>query len=196
MKYPFTLHANFVFLIFLLHLLFGNPLLSAQSTAEASSSTSLKSSPAVIFTIENTLTPPSEYFEYLDLSISSSNLEQVSPGVFHIYNLPLNRTYTLDFKGNGPPLLGVTTLDISMIQRHILGFAALDPIKLIAADATGDGRISASDLVDIRKVLLGKTPMFSAGVSWKFLPATASFTYTGTTIDLGIIKAIKIGHVN
>jgi hypothetical protein len=45
-----------------------------------------------------------------------------------------------------------------MIQRHILGLQALDSnYKLIAADANNDGKVTASDLTDLRKLILGVT---------------------------------------
>lgn len=51
---------------------------------------------------------------------------------------------------------GVSTLDIVLIQRHILGFKDLGSIEAeIAADVNGSGSISGSDLVNIRKLILG-----------------------------------------
>lgn len=203
MKHPLTQPVCVLFLAFITLGLFGNSTVLAQGPDDNNSSIiftrndNLRSAPSVIFRIENTLTPPSEYFEYLEMNFfPPSSIEQISPGVFHIYDLSPFNTYTLEFKGNGPMLLGVTTADISKILRHILGFGALDPDRLIAADATCDGRVSAADLVDIRKVILGKAPAFGCGVSWKFVPASSEFLYVGTTIDLGTIKAIKIGHAN
>jgi len=58
-----------------------------------------------------------------------------------------------------------------LIQRHILGVEELNsPYKLIAADANKTGSITAADLVEIRKVILGKTPMFANNTSWRFVP--------------------------
>lgn len=45
-----------------------------------------------------------------------------------------------------------------MIQRHILDIQSFtSPYKLIASDANNDGKISASDLTDLRKLILGTT---------------------------------------
>lgn len=204
MKYPLTLHALFFHMAFFaLCILFTNGIIAQKAfnpdnlTSLDQASSSERSMPSVIFTLTNTLTPPDEYFEYLDMSIGGgAYMEQVSPGVFHIFNLQPFREYSFALKGTGPMELGVTTMDISLILMHILGYSTLDPIKLIAADATGDGRVSAADLVDIRRVLLGKAPAFGCRVSWKFIPGVSNFFYSGTTIDLGTIQAIKVGHVN
>ncbi|MBK8634704.1 MAG: hypothetical protein IPN72_14510 [Saprospiraceae bacterium] len=53
---------------------------------------------------------------------------------------------------------GVNTLDLLHIQRHILKIKELEnPFKLIVADANFDQKITVSDLVDIRKVVLEVT---------------------------------------
>ena len=51
---------------------------------------------------------------------------------------------------------GVTALDIVLIQSHILGKNMLNsPYKIIAADVTGDGKVTALDLVYIKRLILG-----------------------------------------
>jgi len=68
---------------------------------------------------------------------------------------------------------GVTTLDLVLVQRHILELAILDsPYKLIAADVTGNEKITASDLLLMRKVILGIQSDFGDNTSWRFIPTT------------------------
>ncbi|MBK9149499.1 MAG: T9SS type A sorting domain-containing protein [Saprospiraceae bacterium] len=70
---------------------------------------------------------------------------------------------------NNDFLNGVSTLDLVLIQRHILGLQELDsPYKLIAADATNDGKVTAADITEIRKVILGVTTAYAANTSWRF----------------------------
>ena len=72
---------------------------------------------------------------------------------------------------------GVTTLDIVMIQRHILGIKLLDsPYKLLAADVNNSKSLTAKDISDIRRAILGvitewpnQTPV------WKFVKSGKSF---------------------
>ncbi|MDX1476121.1 MAG: T9SS type A sorting domain-containing protein [Saprospiraceae bacterium] len=74
------------------------------------------------------------------------------------------------------PKEGVSTLDLIAIQKHLLGIRYLDsPYKLIAADATNNGVISASDLLEVRKLLLGAIPTFSNNTSWRFVDAQFAF---------------------
>lgn len=74
------------------------------------------------------------------------------------------------------PSNGVSTLDIIMIQRHLLNIQPLSSAyQLIAADADGNGYMSASDLVDIRKLVLEITQEFPNNTSWRFVDALQEF---------------------
>jgi len=65
---------------------------------------------------------------------------------------------------------GVTTLDLVLIQRHILGLEPLNsPYKLMAADVNSSESINASDLLELRKLILGVTEEFKDNTSWRFV---------------------------
>jgi hypothetical protein len=69
------------------------------------------------------------------------------------------------------PLNGVTSFDLTLISKHILGIEALDsPYKMIAADVNQDGKITTFDIVILRKLILGITNELPNGKSWRFLP--------------------------
>ena len=71
---------------------------------------------------------------------------------------------------------GVNTLDLVKIQRHILGLETItDPYLLIAADINGSDRVTAADLLALRKVILGVTSEFPNNKSWRFIPAGYEF---------------------
>ena len=66
---------------------------------------------------------------------------------------------------------GVSTLDLVLIQRHILGLTKLDsPEKLLAADVNKDGKVTASDLVELRKLILSLSSKLNNNDSWIFVP--------------------------
>ena len=76
---------------------------------------------------------------------------------------------------DGFPLAGVSTLDLVLIQRHILGIQALDsPFKLLAADINNSNSISAVDLVELRRLILGITPDLPEQ-DWKFADSGYDF---------------------
>ena len=70
----------------------------------------------------------------------------------------------------------MTTGDILLLRRHILGLASLDsPYKLLAADVDGSGSLSTvQDLTRIRRFILGMTNTFPLGL-WQFIPTNYSF---------------------
>lgn len=77
---------------------------------------------------------------------------------------------------DGDDLNGVSTLDLVMIQRHILGLEKLSsPYKLIAADVNNNKSIAASDLTELRKLILGVNKEFAANSSWRFVDGSKKF---------------------
>ncbi|MCB9284921.1 MAG: T9SS type A sorting domain-containing protein [Lewinellaceae bacterium] len=71
---------------------------------------------------------------------------------------------------------GVTTLDLVILQQHILGINPLtSPYKLIAADANRTGTITTTDMVEIRKVILHISQAFTNNTSWRFVDASYVF---------------------
>lgn len=92
-------------------------------------------------------------------------------GYYNIESVPTGQNLVLKPALSGDPLDGVTTLDLLFIQRHILGMAPFtSPYKFIAADANASGTVTAADIVDIRKIILGLTSAFPKNQApWKFI---------------------------
>ncbi|MFZ1581468.1 MAG: dockerin type I domain-containing protein, partial [Saprospiraceae bacterium] len=66
------------------------------------------------------------------------------------------------------------TLDLVLTQRHILGLEPFsNPLQYLAADVNNDRKITASDLVQMRKILLGIDTHFKNNTSWIFLDETS-----------------------
>ncbi|MFT4532869.1 MAG: subtilisin-like proprotein convertase family protein [Saprospiraceae bacterium] len=136
-----------------------------------------------------------------------------SDGTYNITQLPKGSGYSVIAEKNDDVTNGVSTLDLVMIQRHILGLQTLDsPYKLIAADVNNDGKLKSSDLLTLRKVILGVNTQFPNGQkSWRFVPkntifsdATDPFPFN-EEINIGDLQyaslnndmmSIKIGDVN
>lgn len=85
-------------------------------------------------------------------------------------------SYLVQPKRNDDPLNGVSTADIVKIQRHILGIETLDsPYKLIASDVNNTKNVTAADVSEIRKLILGVTDRFAKNESWTFIPSDYVF---------------------
>ena len=97
-------------------------------------------------------------------------------GHFAFAPMPTGGSYQVIPGKDGDDMNGVSTLDIVMIQRHILGMEKLNsPYKLIAADANNSGNITAADLVELRKLVLGLTMSLPNNTSWRFVDAAYQF---------------------
>jgi hypothetical protein len=81
---------------------------------------------------------------------------------------------------NMDPLNGVTTYDITLISKHVLGITPLDsPYKIIAADINQDGNVTTYDMLLLRKLILGVVDTLPNGKSWRFVPADYVFPNPG-----------------
>ncbi len=97
-------------------------------------------------------------------------------GVYAFPEMPLGGSYTVIPSKDNDYKNGVSTLDLVLIQRHILNLTNLDsPYKIIAADINNDEKISASDLVQLRKLILGLTASFDNNTSWRFIDKQYNF---------------------
>jgi len=67
-------------------------------------------------------------------------------------------------------------LDLVLIQRHVIGIMDLDsPYKLIAADIDNSGSITALDLIQLRKLILGIYEEFPNNNSWRLVDRSHQF---------------------
>jgi len=113
---------------------------------------------------------------------------------------------------NDDVLNGVNTMDILLIQQHILGLNTIEnPYELIAANVNDDTKISGADLIELRRAILGIDEEFANNTSWRFvniedaleegvLPQNYAETiemYNATTDQLDQdFVAVKIGDVD
>jgi Dockerin type I domain len=116
---------------------------------------------------------------------------KVSLGTDACINLSFSIDYTLDY------LDGVSTLDLVRIQRHILG---IQPFKnkynLAAADCNDNGSVTASDLAELRKLIMGITSKLPAPTH-RFLWEDDPFHgMNSEVIIFDIKKSIKDNNIN
>ncbi|MEM9548589.1 MAG: T9SS type A sorting domain-containing protein [Bacteroidota bacterium] len=100
-----------------------------------------------------------------------------SQGEYFATQLPLGGDYRVKANKNDDVRNGVSTLDLVLVQRHILDLQELDsPYKIIASDVTNDGYVKSTDLLAMRKLILGISNEFPNGQeSWRFIPKGTTF---------------------
>gem|GEM_PF-4336338 len=83
--------------------------------------------------------------------------------------IPGNTVLSMQASRTGDDLNGVTTFDLVLIQRHLLGITPItDPFLLIAADATNSDRVNTDDITQLQNLILGNITSVPAG-SWRFI---------------------------
>ena len=95
---------------------------------------------------------------------------------------------------------GVTAVDIALTQAHILGKNFLNsPYKIIAADVNGDGKVTALDIVYMKRLVLGIDTTFNNSVTnekrlWAFVDS--SYNFPDTTIPFPFKDSISYISLN
>lgn len=135
-------------------------------------------------------------------------------GSYTFPGMPYGGSYEVKPGKNDDWMNGVSTLDLVKIQKHLLGIELLNsPYKMIAADANKSSSLSAVDILELRKLILGIHNELPNNTSWRFVdehyqfndplnPLTEPFSesysinpFSTNMIDIDFI-GIKVGDVN
>jgi hypothetical protein len=110
--------------------------------------------------------PPFSYFGMSD-----------NAGIYSVSNaVPVASSMTITPVKDDNPLNGVTTYDLVLISKHILGIQPLgSPYKMIAADANKSNSITTFDIVELRKLVLGVYQELPNNTSWRFVDKSYTF---------------------
>ncbi|NNE30234.1 MAG: T9SS type A sorting domain-containing protein, partial [Saprospiraceae bacterium] len=134
-------------------------------------------------------------------------------GIYDFPQLPLDQNYTVTPDHDFDLREGVTTLDLVLISRHLVGLESLaSPYKIIAADVNNDGWVTAFDLIDLQRVILYMLDAFPNNTSFRFIDANFNFEnelnpfsstfpeacYINglTSAEIVDFIAVKVGDVN
>ncbi len=111
-------------------------------------------------------------------STKQSELSNIS-GKFAFKNISPQGKYTITPEKLENPMNGVSTLDLVLMSKHILGTQPLaTPYQWIAADVNKSGTVSTADIVELRKMILGLQTAFSKNNSWRFVDKAYAFDAT------------------
>lgn len=113
----------------------------------------------------------------VQLSGSSTATTQTdASGNFSFANLSAGSNLTITPLRDTLDNNGVTSFDLVLMSKHIIGLEPFDsPWKIIAGDANISNSMTTFDVVEVRKVILGLNPSYPSNTSWRFFPASTTF---------------------
>jgi hypothetical protein len=134
------------------------------------------------------------------LNISGSGFPSYSvsdsSGCISTTSLPVGQNATLTPSKNDNPLNGVSTYDLVLIGKHILGQEPFDsPYKMIAADVNKSGSISTFDIVELRRLILGINEEFPNNTSWRFVPEDFNFPNPMNPFQTAFPESLQINQI-
>ncbi|MEO1262517.1 MAG: proprotein convertase P-domain-containing protein [Bacteroidota bacterium] len=125
-----------------------------------------------------------------------ANVSTDASGNF-VQAVPQGGDYTVTPVHDVNPLNGVTTFDLVVISKHILGVDLLDsPYQIIAADANKSNSVTTFDMVEIRKLILFINTEFPNNTSWRFVDKDFTFTNTNNPFATSFPEVININNLN
>lgn len=140
-----------------------------------------------------------------------NSVAQIFNGFFDFISIPMHNDVTVTPIKDLGTLNGVSTSDLVLLQRHILGVSSLtSPYKLIAADANRDDKVDTRDILQISRLILGIYDELPNNTSWRFVskdhtfanptspwgfPESNSYANLDSDIEHGFI-GVKVGDIS
>ncbi|MCB0633434.1 MAG: tandem-95 repeat protein, partial [Lewinella sp.] len=117
--------------------------------------------------------------EGTDVELSGGQFQTMTTkfdGHYVFDDLDAGFDYTVTPHNDRNALNGVSTYDLVLMSKHVLGVELLDsPYKILAADINRDGRITALDAIELRRLILNIDLKFQHNTSWRFVPRAYIF---------------------
>jgi len=118
-------------------------------------------------------------------------------GLYNFNTVPMGADFTITPAKDDNPLNGVTTYDLVLISKHILGIEPLgSAYKMIAADANKSNSITTFDIVEIRKLILGIYQELPNNTSWRFVEKAHLFANPSNPFMGVIPENISVAQVS
>jgi len=140
-----------------------------------------------------------EPVENVEISLLGSELgiqKTNSEGKYEFPPVIYGQSYTVAPQSGNDYMNGLSTLDLVYIQKHILGIKHLkSPYTMIASDVNNDKKISASDILVLRKLILGVNEGFDHNNSWKYISSDYNFENPENPISEDYQQNFKISDL-
>ncbi len=117
-------------------------------------------------------------------------------GLHYSFKVKTKKTGMMDYRfvKRSQVIDGISTKDIIVIQKHILGKQLFtDTLKWFAADVNRNNNVTSSDISEMRKLILGVKDTFTDALPWYFFrPDWKSVLTKNSTFENIMFKGINI----
>lgn len=97
-------------------------------------------------------------------------------GKYSFTNIPVSPEFHIHADKADNVINGISTYDIVLIQRNILGKQLFtSPFQYLAADVNNSGSVTSRDISDLRKLILGVKEDLPCQSAWNFVPTAYKF---------------------
>ncbi len=136
----------------------------------------------------------------VDVNLSGTNNSMFTTGddgMYEFPTVPLGGDYSIIPVKDINPLNGVSTFDLVLMTKHILGVDKLDsPYKIIAADVNKSETVTTFDLVSLRKLILHIDDDFANNTSWRFVDKNFDFPNPENPFETGFPEVLNFNNID
>jgi len=160
-------------------------------------------------------TPDGSMIEEVSVALEGFETQDItgSSGEYSFATVPFGEGYTVRPERDADDTEGISTMDLVVLLKHILGVETIeDPYLYIAADVDNSGNVSVNDLLDLKDIVLRNYHSLPTSTSWRFVDADFVFndldnpmsdpipsaytisTFTQSMSDLNFV-GVKVGDL-
>lgn len=160
-------------------------------------------------------TPDGSMIEEVKVTLEGHDTEDMTgaDGEYSFATVPFGDDYTVRPERDEDDTEGITTMDLVVLLKHILGVETIDdPYMILAADIDNSGNVSVNDLLDMKDIILRNYHSLPTSTVWKFVdadfvfddldnpmsdPIPAAYTIATFTQDMSDINfvGVKVGDL-
>ncbi len=172
-----------------------------ETTCDVQDNFNLCTNPITYGTVSGSVTTGSDKkVEGVTIKLLGSELASVTTnteGQYAFEGVNEDQSYVVEPNFKNDYLNGLSTLDLVIIQKHLLGIKKIkSPYDLIAADANKDKKLTASDILVLRKLILGSQNVIKNNKAWRFIDKNFKFTNKAKAMAESFPSEFKISNMS
>ncbi|MEO0734789.1 MAG: T9SS type A sorting domain-containing protein, partial [Bacteroidota bacterium] len=126
-----------------------------------------------------------------EVTVDAGAASRTQTGEFGGYQLggTVGHTYELRASKDADPREGLTTLDVIILRRHLLGVQDItNPYELLAADLNRDGFVDLTDVLHLQGLILARESLYPDGPPWRFV--AGGWDGTGEPVETIMLESV------